>query len=192
MTDRRYDSSRAGGGARCPHCDGELPATFAPVDRGGGSSFTILLVVLILGAVVMAVVLVGFLAWFALRTTAQLEREQELQYAEEAMVREVMTQEVMAQQALARSELAALRTALEQYAVMNGGRYPHDLEALMLPDENGAALLEGWEFPVDPWGAPYRYDPPGPDRAEPRVYTYGADGLPGGEGEDADLFGDDR
>lgn len=41
--------------------------------------------------------------------------------------------------------------------------------------------------PVDPWGRPYRcFAPPRGDLA-PHVFTYGADGLPGGGDDDADL-----
>jgi general secretion pathway protein G len=41
---------------------------------------------------------------------------------------------------------------------------------------------------IDPWKAPYNYDRPG--RVHPRtydLYTYGGDGQPGGDGENADI-----
>jgi general secretion pathway protein G len=41
--------------------------------------------------------------------------------------------------------------------------------------------------PRDPWGNEYHYDFPSPGHPEPRVISYGADGKPGGEGEDADI-----
>ncbi|MGA9422910.1 MAG: type II secretion system major pseudopilin GspG [Rhodanobacteraceae bacterium] len=40
--------------------------------------------------------------------------------------------------------------------------------------------------PKDPWGHPYQYLQPG-QHGEIDVYSYGADGKPGGEGEAADI-----
>lgn len=43
-------------------------------------------------------------------------------------------------------------------------------------------------LPLDPWGRPYLYESPG--RRNPESYdllSYGRDGKPGGEGEDADV-----
>lgn len=42
------------------------------------------------------------------------------------------------------------------------------------------------KLPLDPWGNPYRYLSPG-DNGEYDIYTYGADGVAGGEGESADI-----
>ncbi|MEM9256858.1 MAG: type II secretion system major pseudopilin GspG [Pseudomonadota bacterium] len=42
------------------------------------------------------------------------------------------------------------------------------------------------ELPVDPWGRPYLYLSPG-ERKEIDIYTLGADGLPGGEGQNAEV-----
>ena len=39
----------------------------------------------------------------------------------------------------------------------------------------------------DPWDRPYLYVTPGPDGHPYEVLSHGADGQPGGEGEDADL-----
>ena len=49
------------------------------------------------------------------------------------------------------------------------------------------------EVPVDPWGRPYLYLSPG-ERGEVDIYTLGADGLSGGEGQNADIgnWRDDR
>ena len=41
-------------------------------------------------------------------------------------------------------------------------------------------------LPKDPWGNPYQYLNPGV-RGEIDVFSYGADGAPGGEGNDADI-----
>lgn len=40
---------------------------------------------------------------------------------------------------------------------------------------------------TDPWGRTYMYLTPGPDEYPYEVLTYGADGQPGGEGENADI-----
>ena len=39
---------------------------------------------------------------------------------------------------------------------------------------------------MDPWGRPYLYLSPGEYR-EVDIYSLGADGLPGGEGQNADI-----
>ncbi len=41
-------------------------------------------------------------------------------------------------------------------------------------------------IPNDPWGNPYNYEFPG-EHGEFDIYSFGADGLPGGEGDDADI-----
>ncbi|MCG9916965.1 MAG: type II secretion system major pseudopilin GspG [Phenylobacterium sp.] len=41
-------------------------------------------------------------------------------------------------------------------------------------------------LPEDPWGNPYQYAYPG-ERGRFDVYSFGADGAQGGEGEDADI-----
>jgi general secretion pathway protein G len=43
------------------------------------------------------------------------------------------------------------------------------------------------KLPKDPWGKPYLYLSPGV-RGEVDVFSYGADGLPGGSGADADIL----
>ncbi len=73
------------------------------------------------------------------------------------------------------------------------GRYPTDsegLEALLEAPPNAV----GWNGPylkkaaalVDPWGEPYIYRRPG-EHGEFDIYSLGADGQDGGEGEDQDL-----
>jgi general secretion pathway protein G len=68
------------------------------------------------------------------------------------------------------------------------GRYPDSLEALLELDSEGKPHL--WaarrSFPADYWGHPFAYSPPALG-ATPRVVSYGADGEPGGWGEDADI-----
>ncbi len=42
-------------------------------------------------------------------------------------------------------------------------------------------------IPMDPWNNPYQYSMPGPDNKPYAVYSFGADGKPGGEGLNADI-----
>jgi general secretion pathway protein G len=68
------------------------------------------------------------------------------------------------------------------------------LEALIRqPDQlaAGASYRPGGyinRLPNDPWGRPFVYARPGTRSGKPfDIYTLGADGLPGGEGPDADI-----
>ena len=87
----------------------------------------------------------------------------------------------------AKADLVALDSALEEYSLANGGRYPDTLRVLVTPDRNGYTYIQGTRIPFDPWGNEYLYDPPRPDQRLPRIYTLGGDGSPGGEGDKADL-----
>jgi general secretion pathway protein G len=94
----------------------------------------------------------------------------------------------------ARQDIAALSQALKLYRLDNM-RYPsteQGLQALVkkpaiepLPSNwKGSGYLE--RLPQDPWGHPYQYLQPG-RQGEIDVYSLGADGQPGGEGNDADI-----
>ncbi len=43
------------------------------------------------------------------------------------------------------------------------------------------------EIPLDPWGNPYQYSTPGANDMPFALYSFGADGKPGGTGIDADI-----
>lgn len=92
-----------------------------------------------------------------------------------------------AQRGKARTDIMAIANALEEYAILNGSRYPDSLEMLVTPDENGNTYLQQRQVPKDPWGNEYEYEPPYAGEPRPRVYTLGRDNAVGGEGEDADL-----
>lgn len=71
------------------------------------------------------------------------------------------------------------------------GRYPNRDEGLQGLVTNPGA--RGWNgpylrkgLPDDPWGNPYVYEYPG-KRGELDIFTYGADGAPGGSGENEDI-----
>lgn len=77
----------------------------------------------------------------------------------------------------AKADIATIVDAVESYYLQNS-RYPDNKEALAkLP-------LKGR---VDPWGRPYEYNCPGKD-APFEVFTLGADGRPGGDGINADIY----
>ena len=94
----------------------------------------------------------------------------------------------------ARQDIATVMQALKLYRLDNQ-RYPtteQGLQALMTKPGAGPAS-DGWKaggyidkLPKDPWGNPYQYLSPG-IKGEVDVFSYGADGQPGGAGNDADI-----
>jgi len=103
------------------------------------------------------------------------------------VVPNVMRNLSQANRAKAKVDITTIVTALKQYAIANGGTFPDSLEPLITPDKNGYTHLDMTRIPSDPWHHAYNYDPPGPGRPQPRVYSYGRDGQPGGEGDDGDI-----
>jgi general secretion pathway protein G len=92
----------------------------------------------------------------------------------------------------ARTDVSNLMQALKLYRLDNN-RYPtteQGLQALIAKPAtepvppNWKPLLE--KLPNDPWGKPYQYLNPGV-KGEVDVMSFGADGLPGGEGKNADV-----
>lgn len=88
-------------------------------------------------------------------------------------------------------QIRRLSTILEYYR-LDTGRYPTAAEGLRALVERPAGAerwngpyLEGG-LPLDPWGHPYVYRAPA-DGAPYEILSLGADGRPGGEGEDADV-----
>ena len=85
-----------------------------------------------------------------------------------------------------------LTDALEKYR-RDVGAYPsaeQGLEALRIkpkgvPRWDGPYLQKG--VPNDPWGRPYIYKFPGKVPGKPEIVSYGADGAPGGTGDNADI-----
>jgi general secretion pathway protein G len=101
-----------------------------------------------------------------------------------------------AKQATAKSQVEMLGAALDAYRLDNG-RYPttqQGLDALWLmptvdvpTNWHGPYLRKA--VPPDPWGHPYVYMSPGQVNLQTYdLISYGADGKPGGEGEDADIL----
>ena len=94
----------------------------------------------------------------------------------------------------AKSDIAAILAALKLYRLDNQ-RYPtaeQGLAALtarptlppMPPNWKPNGYLD--RLPKDPWGQPYQYLNPGL-HGEIDVFSFGADGQPGGNGNDADI-----
>jgi general secretion pathway protein G len=92
------------------------------------------------------------------------------------------------------ADFKAIETALKIYRLDNYV-YPtteQGLQALVersTLDPEPRNFKEGGylpELPIDPWGRPYLYLSPG-ERGEIDLYTLGADGLSGGEGQNADI-----
>ncbi len=79
----------------------------------------------------------------------------------------------------ARHDVAAIMQALKLYQ-LDRKRYPTQQEGL------GALARHLERIPTDPWGNPYQYLNPGLHGAVD-VFSYGADGTPGGEGAAADV-----
>lgn len=77
---------------------------------------------------------------------------------------------------------------VEAYKVMRG-RFPSTEEGLdMLVKEKFLKANSKEGKLLDPWNRPYVYLYPGQDHADAfDVKSYGADGQPGGEGENADI-----
>ncbi|MCE4556959.1 type II secretion system major pseudopilin GspG [Pelomonas cellulosilytica] len=91
----------------------------------------------------------------------------------------------------ARAQIDALQKALDQYR-LDIGHYPATEQGLSAlnakpadePKWAGPYLAKA--VPKDPWGHDYQYRAPG-EHGEYDLQSYGKDGRPGGEGEDADL-----
>ncbi|MBH1983280.1 type II secretion system protein G (GspG) [Janthinobacterium sp. 35] len=96
--------------------------------------------------------------------------------------------------AAAKVDIATVMQALKLYRLDNQ-RYPtteQGLRALVEKPTTGPAA-NGWKaggylekMPKDPWGNPYQFLSPGV-KGEVDLISLGADGQPGGSGDDADI-----
>ena len=94
----------------------------------------------------------------------------------------------------AKQDIASLMQTLKLYRLDNQ-RYPTTEQGLqaLATKPTTSPVPANWKsggyierLPKDPWGNPYQYLNPGA-RAEIDIYSFGADGAPGGEGNDADI-----
>jgi len=89
-------------------------------------------------------------------------------------------------------QIKDLEQSLEMYK-LDVGRFPNTEQGLNALVQKPVDVV-GWNgpylkksnVPLDPWNRPYTYKYPG-EHGEFDIYTYGQDGSPGGEGEDADV-----
>lgn len=97
-----------------------------------------------------------------------------------------------ARRVAARSDIATLDQALKLYRLDNG-RYPTTEQGLnaLVTKPTVEPVPNNWKpyldfLPKDPWGKPYLFANPG-QHGEIDIWSQGADGQPGGEGNDADI-----
>jgi general secretion pathway protein G len=110
------------------------------------------------------------------------------------IVPRIMGRPEEAKRTKAQIDIKGIEEALNLYKLDNG-IYPtteQGLEALVKKPDTVPLPLK-WKdggylsrVPQDPWGRPYRYLSPG-EHGDFDVYSFGADGEPGGEGKDADV-----
>ncbi len=96
-----------------------------------------------------------------------------------------------AKQKTAQAQIQLLATALDLFH-LDVGRYPTEDEGLKVLYQRPESL-PSWAGPYldkpppkDPWGRDYNYKCPG-DHGPYDLWSWGADGQPGGEGENADI-----
>lgn len=89
-------------------------------------------------------------------------------------------------------QMKSLKSAIETMR-LDISRYPTQEEGLGLLVKAPGDGVANWSgpylsgaLPKDPWGRDYIYQAPA-DNQEPHIVTLGADGKPGGSGNDADI-----
>ena len=93
-------------------------------------------------------------------------------------------------QSAAKTQIEMLGQALDSYR-LDTGHYPNTSQGLNALITNPG--VEGWDgsylkkaLPNDPWMKPYQYQSPG-THGDYDLFSYGADGAPGGEGQNKDV-----
>ncbi len=111
------------------------------------------------------------------------------------IVPKIMSRPDEARVVAAKADIAAINQALKLYRLDNTF-YPSTEQGLQaLVERPGVQPIPpNWKqggyldrVPKDPWGHEYQYLNPGV-RAEIDVFSLGADGAPGGEGTNADIY----
>jgi len=108
------------------------------------------------------------------------------------VVPRVMEEPGRARVVRARQDIASIVSALNIYKLDNF-IYPTSQQGLeaLVTRPSGQPEAPNWSqrldrVPKDPWGHPYQYQHPG-QHGDVDVYSFGADGKAGGEGEAADI-----
>ena len=93
-----------------------------------------------------------------------------------------------------RADIAVIEQGLEMYR-LGTLTYPSSTDGLQALIRPPASLTQPERYqpggylkrlPNDPWGRPYQYANPG-QHGSFDVFSFGADGAPGGEGDNADI-----
>jgi general secretion pathway protein G len=98
---------------------------------------------------------------------------------------------------IAKGKIAILEGALARFEY-SCGRLPTDTECFEVLITAPADVQERWEGPYikrsdlrDPWDRPYMYMQQGTVNVGGYdIFSYGADGQPGGDGDNADIYND--
>src|SRR5437764_293870 len=91
-----------------------------------------------------------------------------------------------------KTQITNFSNALGQYK-LDTGTFPTTemgLQALRVKPESASQWAGPYlqqDIPMDSWGRPFLYKYPGEHGDEPDIVSLGADGQPGGEGNDADI-----
>ena len=110
------------------------------------------------------------------------------------VVPKVMSRPDEARVVAAKQDISSLAQALKLYRLDNK-RYPTTEQGLqaLVSKPSLTPVPDNWKaggyverLPLDPWGKPYQYLSPGL-HGEIDIFSFGADGTPGGEGFDADI-----
>ncbi len=90
-------------------------------------------------------------------------------------------------QSIAHSEVSSIAQQVRLWMVDNGySRLPEEFELEALTEGDDPYLAK--KHLLDPWDRPFVLINPGEQNPDFDVVTYGADGEPGGDNEDADVW----
>ncbi|OQX23511.1 MAG: type II secretion system protein GspG [Desulfobacteraceae bacterium IS3] len=97
-----------------------------------------------------------------------------------------------ARQKASKDQISLFETAIDTYR-LDVGKFPTTEQGFQALRVRPAGVGDRWDgpylkkdIPLDPWGNPYSYKYPG-EHGDYDIISMGADGKPGGDGEDADI-----
>ncbi len=97
-----------------------------------------------------------------------------------------------ARQKASKDQISLFETAIDTYR-LDVGKFPTAEQGFQALRVRPAGIGDRWDgpylkkdIPLDPWGNPYSYKYPG-EHGDYDIVSMGADGKPGGDGEDADI-----
>lgn len=91
--------------------------------------------------------------------------------------------------AKAKAEINTFKSGIAAYRITYK-RFPTTEEGLesLISNPKNKKFIDAKKIPTDPWGNPYVYTLEG--SRDFKIVSYGADGVPGGEDENADISSD--